>query len=132
MNVILKANILEDFLIYLSSLYLFGVGSRKTKIEEHLVKPVSQKVVSLSQRVQQPGVRSLAQLREDRFKRLGGSLEQQGGGTVDPKVVKVSQHVEKPGVRSLAQLREDRFKRLGSSLEQEGEDTGNIAKRLKV
>ncbi|XP_030829335.1 zinc finger CCCH domain-containing protein 11A isoform X2 [Strongylocentrotus purpuratus] len=98
-------------------------SSRKTKIEEHLVKPVSQKVVSLSQRVQQPGVRSLAQLREDRFKRLGSRPDQEDQETVVPKVVNVSQRVQQPGVRSLAQLREDRFKRLGSRPDQEDQET---------
>ena len=110
---------------YISSFshYLFGVGSRKMKAEENLVKPVSQKVVSLSQRVQQPGVRSLAQLREDRFKRLGSSSDQQNRETAGPKVVNIFQHVEQPGVRSLAQLREDRFKRLGSSSDQQNRET---------
>ncbi|XP_030844707.1 zinc finger CCCH domain-containing protein 11A-like [Strongylocentrotus purpuratus] len=111
-------------------------SSRKTKIEEHLVKPVSQKVVSLSQRVQQPGVRSLAQLREDRFKRLGSRPDQEDQETVVPKVVNVSQRVQQSGVRSLAQLREDRFKRLGSRPDQEDQETGvpkvvNVSQRVQ-
>nr|XP_054761797.1 apoptotic chromatin condensation inducer in the nucleus-like [Lytechinus pictus] len=52
-------------------------STHKFKVEEAAVKP---KVTTVSQHAGKLGVKSRAQLREERFKRLGSSLEQEEGG----------------------------------------------------
>ncbi|XP_063960812.1 apoptotic chromatin condensation inducer in the nucleus-like [Lytechinus pictus] len=66
-------------------------SSRKFKVEEDAVKP---KVTTVSQHAGKLGVKSRAQLREERFKRLGSSPEQEEGGAKNlAKRLKVVQNV---------------------------------------
>nr|XP_054761312.1 zinc finger CCCH domain-containing protein 11A-like [Lytechinus pictus] len=66
-------------------------STRKFKVEEDAVKP---KVTTVSQHAGKLGVKSRAQLREERFKRLGSSLEQEEGAAKNlAKRLKVARNV---------------------------------------